>query len=96
MLFLKDFDSTGTNVFDTEGFSNYLMSIGSVRMSLIFTETEKGVKISLRSKGDISANELAKEFGGGGHRNAAGTFIINPSMDELINRVITAAKKYIK
>ena len=94
-LFLKDFEETNTNVFDTEGFSNYLMSIESVRLSLIFTEVQRGIKISFRSKGDIFVNDLAREFGGGGHMNAAGAFIVNGNMDTLTDEVISKAKKYI-
>lgn len=94
-LSIGNFDETNTNVFDTEGFSNYLMSIESVKLSLIFTETQKGIKISFRSKGKIYANDLAKEFGGGGHMNAAGAFIVNGKMDTLINEVLEKAKNYI-
>ena len=94
-LFLKDFEETNTNVFDTEGFSNYLMSIESVRLSLIFTEVQRGIKISFRSKGDIFVNDLAREFGGGGHMNAAGAFIVNGNMDTLTDEVLSKAKKYI-
>jgi len=28
--------------------------------------------VSMRSKGDIDINAIAKEFGGGGHKNASG------------------------
>ena len=94
-LFLKDFEETNTNVFDTEGFSNYLMSIESVRLSLIFTEVQRGIKISFRSKGNIFVNDLAREFGGGGHMNAAGAFIVNGNMDTLTDEVLSKAKKYI-
>ena len=29
-------------------------------------------RVSLRSKGDVDINAVAKEFGGGGHKNASG------------------------
>ncbi len=60
---------------DTEGFVNYALSIENVNLALIFIENanEKIIKISLRSKGDFSVNELARDhFNGGGHNNAAG------------------------
>ena len=44
-------------------------------MAAIFIEDEKQgiIKISLRSKGDFSVNELSRShFEGGGHTNAAG------------------------
>lgn len=60
---------------DTEGFVNYGLAIAAVRFALIFIEnSDDGViKISLRSQGDFSVNEFAREhFDGGGHANAAG------------------------
>ncbi len=60
---------------DTEGFVNYGLNIENIVFALIFIENrEEGIiKISLRSVGDFSVNEFAREhFGGGGHTNAAG------------------------
>jgi phosphoesterase RecJ-like protein len=38
-----------------------------------FKEIEPGVyRISMRSKGDVDVNRVARTFGGGGHKNAAG------------------------
>jgi len=58
---------------DTEGFVNYPLSIKGIRLSALFIEKEDHIKISLRSKGDISVNELSRKyFNGGGHANASG------------------------
>ena len=95
-VYLKDLEETGTNVFDTEGFSHYIMSMASVQIGIIFTESPRGVKISFRSKGEIYANELAKEFGGGGHMNAAGAWVNKGDMEKLAKEVTLKAKKYIK
>ncbi|TCK68765.1 phosphoesterase RecJ-like protein [Winogradskyella wandonensis] len=60
---------------DTEGVVNYALSIQNTRLAAIFIEnTQEGIiKISLRSKGDFSVNELSRaHFNGGGHTNAAG------------------------
>ena len=62
-------------IFNTEGFVNYGLSLKGARMAIIFIENKQEgiVKISLRSKGDFSVNELSrKHFHGGGHTNAAG------------------------
>jgi len=95
-VYLKDMEETGTNVFDTEGFSHYIMSMAAVQIGIIFTESPRGVKISFRSKGEIYANELAKEFGGGGHMNAAGAWVDKGNMETLAKEVTLKAKKYIK
>lgn len=60
---------------DTEGFVNYGLSIQGVKLAVIFIENsqEPYIKISLRSKGDFSVNEVSRKyFNGGGHINAAG------------------------
>ena len=58
---------------DTEGIVNYLLKIRNVKVAAFIMEQPTIVKISLRSKGDFSVEEIAKKhFRGGGHRNAAG------------------------
>lgn len=60
---------------DTEGFVNYALSIENINLAVIFIESkqEEIIKISLRSKGEFSVNEMSrKHFNGGGHTNAAG------------------------
>ncbi|MEL0643522.1 bifunctional oligoribonuclease/PAP phosphatase NrnA [Olleya sp. Ti.3.14] len=60
---------------DTEGFVNYALSLNNVVLAAIFIEDlQQGIiKISLRSKGDFSVNEMSRAyFQGGGHTNAAG------------------------
>jgi len=57
---------------DTEGLVNYPLSIKNIVISALFTENNKKIRISFRSKGDISVNDIAKHFDGGGHKNAAG------------------------
>ena len=58
---------------DNEGFVNMPLSIRGVVFSVLFTEKEKYVKVSFRSKGEFAVNEVSeKYFNGGGHRNAAG------------------------
>ncbi len=58
---------------DTEGLVNTALSIKDVVISALFTETDKNIRISLRSKGNLDVNEIARKyFNGGGHKNAAG------------------------
>jgi phosphoesterase RecJ-like protein len=60
---------------DTEGFVNYGLSLKDVVLAAIFIENrdEGIIKISLRSQGSFSVNEMARtHFEGGGHINAAG------------------------
>lgn len=58
---------------DTEGIVNFLLKIKQIKMAAFIMEQPKIVKISLRSKGDFSVQEIAqKYFRGGGHKNASG------------------------
>ncbi len=58
---------------EAEGFINYPRSIEGVEVAVFFKEFEEGTwKVSLRSKGKVNVAKVAKAFGGGGHKMAAG------------------------
>jgi len=73
VLDFQDFLATQADDVDTEGFVNELLSIRTVEIAAIFREPKPGrVRVSLRSRGDHDVAAVAREVGGGGHRNAAG------------------------
>lgn len=86
---------TGATEADIEGFVNYCLTIQNVRIGILIYELKDGLKISFRSKEDISVNKLAVEFGGGGHTNASGTRLYNTNIEEYKEKVITAAQRYL-
>lgn len=58
---------------DSEGIVNYALAIKGIKFAAFFTEREKRIRISFRSKGEIDCNVFAKtHFSGGGHHNASG------------------------
>ncbi|MBA3647592.1 MAG: bifunctional oligoribonuclease/PAP phosphatase NrnA [Chitinophagales bacterium] len=58
---------------DTEGLVNYPLWIKDIQLSVLIIQRPGEVRLSFRSKGDFSVNDLARNnFEGGGHRNAAG------------------------
>ncbi len=58
---------------DTEGFVNQGLAIEGIRLAAFFLERPDQVKLSLRSKGALPVDQLARaHFEGGGHANAAG------------------------
>ncbi|MDX2130281.1 MAG: bifunctional oligoribonuclease/PAP phosphatase NrnA [Chloroherpetonaceae bacterium] len=64
---------TGTGIADTEKLTEYLMGMPETELGILFIELPDGkTKISFRSRGDIAVNKLAAQYGGGGHKNAAG------------------------
>lgn len=88
-------ESTGGSSDEIDGLTNYPLSLQGVEAAVLFLETSKGIKCSFRSKGDIAINGWARKFGGGGHKNAAGAYIKDLPLREVINEVIAAAPKYL-
>jgi phosphoesterase RecJ-like protein len=90
-LRLGDFAETGTSSDETEGFVNFPFKSRDIVVSLFFKEKSEGkVNCSLRSKvGTIDVSKIAYEFGGGGHKNAAG-FKSALSIDQIL--ALTLAK----
>jgi len=67
---LKD---TGSTHEDSDGLINLALTVKQIEAVAFFKEIEPGVyRISMRSKGDVDVNRVARTFGGGGHKNAAG------------------------
>lgn len=79
---------------DTEGIVNYALSVENIKLAVLLTERKDRIRLSLRSKGDLSVNRIAREhFNGGGHINAAGgdSFI---SLDETIVKLKQVLMQY--
>jgi phosphoesterase RecJ-like protein len=63
----------GATYEDTEGVINVPLTVKEIVAVAFFKEQgPDDWRISMRSKGDVDINAIAKEFGGGGHRNASG------------------------
>lgn len=92
----KDFEETGTDEYAIEGFTTHLMSLETVVLAMVITETKRGIKLSFRSKGNIRSNELAGEFQGGGHMNASGAFVPGADLNKIIAETSARAEKYIR
>jgi len=72
---------------DTEGLVNYGLSILGSRMSIFISEEDGYCKLSLRSKGELDVNQIARQyFNGGGHKNAAGGRL-DLSLDESLSKI---------
>jgi len=82
-----DFERTGAAYRDTENLVNECQRIGSVCVAALFVELKDGrIRCSLRSRPDtqrpgaeaVDVHEIARQFGGGGHRMASGTYLPAP------------------
>ena len=83
-----DFAQTGANSDDVGGLVNVPLTIGSVAMSVVLTESHTGItKASFRSKPtpsgapSVNVSHFAAQFGGGGHAQAAGAKLMLPLAD---------------
>ena len=58
---------------DTEGLINLPLTVKEIQAVVFFKEDgPDDWRVSMRSKGEVDVNAVAKEFGGGGHKNASG------------------------
>lgn len=72
-LSFRDFEWAKATDEDTEGFVNELLSIETVQIAALLREAKPGkIRCSLRSRRGFDVAAVAREFGGGGHKNAAG------------------------
>ncbi len=79
---------------DTEGLVNFALSMDKVNVAVLVTDKDKKVRMSFRSKGEFSVNDLAREhFNGGGHRNAAGGNMSKPIL-EVVEEIKSVLKNY--
>ena len=71
---------------DTEGLINFPLTAKDIQAVVFFKEVGPGDwRVSMRSKGNVDINAVAREFGGGGHKNASGCGAVG-QLEEL-NRV---------
>ena len=89
-----DFARTGADSSDSEGLIDHIRAIAPVVVACVFEEMEPELtRISLRSKSEkVNVNEIAAQFGGGGHPAAAGARIPGKPLS-VQRKVIAAVKK---
>ncbi len=88
-----DFTRTGADSADSEGLIDHIRAIEPVVIACVFEELEPELtRVSLRSKSDkVNVNEIAAQFGGGGHPAAAGARI--PGKPVTVQRRVLGALK---
>jgi phosphoesterase RecJ-like protein len=85
------FQETGTNVEDTEGLVDYARAIDGVEIGVLIEERPGAIKASLRCKNPAyRVDQVAAQFGGGGHACAAGLNIKNTPVSEFRPKLLGA------
>jgi phosphoesterase RecJ-like protein len=68
---------------DTEGLINLPLTAREIQAVVFFKSGPAGeVRVSMRSKYDVDVRRVANDFGGGGHKNAAG-FTVRGSLESV-------------
>lgn len=74
---------------DLDVFPDIPLQLECVKFAILASEDDKGYfRVSFRSKGNISAQDVAKTFGGGGHLNASGCKIFG-DFEDVKDQLIT-------
>lgn len=89
---LKEFNLTEVN---TEHFVNNARAIKGVEIGAFLREENNRVRCSLRSKGKVDADKIARHFGGGGHAEAAGFRVYNKNIEDVKNELLQIIEKNI-
>lgn len=89
----EDFAQTGALPADTEDAINMALAIVGTQFAVIFVEQATGgFKLSFRSRCHVDCSQLAGQFGGGGHKAAAGAFITG-SLAEAQPKILDAVRQ---
>jgi phosphoesterase RecJ-like protein len=80
---------------DTEGIINLPLTAREIQAVVFFKISGEGdVRVSMRSKYDVDVRVVANEFGGGGHKNAAGFTVAGP-LEEVQPRIVERLVKAV-
>jgi bifunctional oligoribonuclease and PAP phosphatase NrnA len=86
----SDIKEVGALPSDTEDLVNLTLTVKGTEVAAILIEQpDKRIKVSFRSRGPVDCSALAGQFGGGGHKAAAGAIIDGP-FDAAHERVVAA------
>ena len=81
-LSLQCLQDSGSTHEDSDGLINIPLTVKEIQAVAFFKEMAHGsYRISMRSKGAVDVNRVARAFGGGGHKNAAGCSMDGPYAD---------------
>lgn len=89
-----DFSLSGVQIGETEDYIDFLRAAKDIKVAAILKETNKDIKVSLRSQNNISVAKIAEVFGGGGHSAAAG-FTSSDNLEETLKKLKKEVNKYL-
>ena len=92
----SDYESIGAEPTDTEDVVNMFLTVAGTDVAVLMLELSDGsIKTSLRSQGETDVRIVAEQFGGGGHRAAAGVRLAGP-MEDAKRQILDALRKVMR
>ncbi len=89
-------EDTGAQESDLDGVSSMVRQVEGVLFGMTIRERgENEYKVSLRAAGEADAAKVCMQFGGGGHKGAAGCTIFAP-LEEVKMRIVAACGEALK
>lgn len=86
---------TGAAEDDLDGIASLSRAIAGVQIGITLREkTDGGIRVSMRARPPADASEICREFGGGGHRGAAGC-TLPPPIGTAEKDITAAAERYL-
>ena len=99
-VLLDDFHAAGARASDSEDIINMLLQVRDSKMAVLISEVkDKTFKVSFRSRCAVDCSVLAAQFGGGGHKKAAGASLTLPfeqTKRTLVDAVTEALQRHTK
>ena len=91
-----DFQDCGALSEHADTIVNYGLDTKGTRMAMLARETEEGeIKFSLRTREPYTVNDIAAQFGGGGHPQASG-ITMKGTLEEAAEKVLRAMEEKVK
>ena len=79
---------------DVDGFVEFIRTIQGVEISfMILEKDDSSQRISFRSSGVYTVNDIAMKFNGGGHKFAAGAGVFDKTTKEVEKEILSQIQK---
>lgn len=94
---LIDMLTCGVDEEGANGIANFMNTLKEGKVHIVFREKpDNTIKVSMRTtKDDVDVAQIAKSFGGGGHKKAAGFSLAGP-IDSAYEKILPTLNKYLR
>lgn len=91
------FEETGAHDDDLEGLAEFPRRIEEVQIAILFIEQDPDhIRVRFRSRDEVAVDGLARELGGGGHRNASAAVLEGVALEAAIDKVLRVVGNYVR